>query len=80
MQEAIVLTSVSGYFGLVAGVVVLELMIRFLPANDYIRDPEVNFGAALVALFLLVVFGALAGFFPAARAAAVRPIDALRSK
>jgi len=80
LQEAIVLTSISGYIGLVAGVVVLELMIRFLPPNDYIRDPEVNFGAALGAMVLLVVFGALAGFFPAARAAAVRPIDALRSE
>lgn len=80
MQEAIVLTSASGYAGLVAGVVVLELMIRFLPENTYIRDPEVNFGAALFAMFLLVFFGAMAGFFPAARAAAVRPIDALRSE
>jgi putative ABC transport system permease protein len=80
MQEAIVLTSISGYAGLVAGVSVLELMIRYLPENDYVRDPEVNFGAALVAMALLVFFGALAGFFPAARAAAVRPIDALRSE
>jgi len=80
MQEAIVLTSVSGYVGLVAGVAVIELMIRFMPENDYIRDPEVNFGATLLAMLLLVFFGALAGFFPAARAAAVRPIDALRSE
>ncbi len=80
VQEAIVLTSAAGYAGLVAGVVALEMMTRFLPENDYVRDPEVNFTAAITAVLLLVFFGALAGFFPAARAAAVRPIDALRSE
>ena len=80
MQEAVVLTSVSGYLGLVAGVAVLEVLIQFMPENDYIRDPQVHIGGALVAIGLLVFFGALAGFVPAARAARVRPIDALRTE
>ncbi len=80
LSEAVALTAFSGYVGLVGGVSVIELMVRFMPENDYVRNPEVNFAGALVAMVVLVFFGALAGFFPAARAAAVRPIDALRSE
>lgn len=80
LLEAVVLTGFSGYVGLVAGVGVIELLVQFMPENDYVRNPEVNFVGALTAMAVLVFFGALAGFFPAARAAAVRPIDALRSE
>jgi putative ABC transport system permease protein len=78
LLEALLLTSLAGYLGLVAGVGLVEAFRRYLPENDYIRDPSVDVRVALVATLILVVAGALAGFFPALAAARVRPIVAMR--
>ena len=48
--------------------------------SDYFLNPSVDFGTALTTLILLVFAGALAGFFPAYRAAKIRPIVALRDE
>ncbi len=81
LQEAIFLTSVSGYLGMLAGIGVLELMQKFLPEDSpYFKNPEVDMKIALIAVGILVVAGAVAGFFPALKAARIRPIDALRDE
>lgn len=80
LQEAVLITTVAGYVGLVAGVGILELMSRGLGSSDYFRHPEVDFGVAVSATLLLILAGAVAGFFPARRAAAIHPIDALREE
>jgi putative ABC transport system permease protein len=80
LQEAVLVTAVAGYFGLVAGVGVLELMSRGIKGSDVFMNPEVDFRVALSATALLVLAGAAAGFFPARRAAAVRPVEALRDE
>jgi putative ABC transport system permease protein len=78
--EGIVLTSFSGYAGLLAGVGLIELVNHALPPLPMFADPRVDFGAALAATALLVVSGALAGFFPAWRAARIHPVVALRDE
>ena len=78
LLEALLLTSLAGYLGLVAGVGLVEAFRRYLPENDYIRDPSVDVRVALVATLILVVAGALAGFVPALAAARVRPVVAMR--
>ena len=78
-QEALVLTGVAGYLGMVGGVAFVELASRYVP-NDIIRDPTVDLRIALAATILLVVAGTLAGFFPAWRAARINPIEALRDE
>ena len=80
LQEAVLVTAVAGYFGLVAGVAVLELMARSIKGSDFFSNPEVDFGIAISATVLLIVAGAIAGFIPARRAAAVRPVEALRDE
>ncbi|HHO50745.1 MAG TPA: ABC transporter permease [Deltaproteobacteria bacterium] len=79
LQEAVFLTASSGYLGLVAGVALLEALRLWLPENDYLREPQVTLGPAVAATVLLVVFGGLAGFVPAWRAARVHPVEALRN-
>ncbi len=80
VQEAVMLTAVAGYLGLVAGVLTLEAAATLVPKNDYIANPSVDLGVALGATVLLVIFGTLAGYFPARRAARINPIAALREE
>ncbi len=84
IQESIIITSVSGYMGLLAGVGILELLGYFITqANDEIRYftyPTINLDVVFIAILLLVVAGALAGLFPALRAANVKPVEALKSE
>jgi putative ABC transport system permease protein len=48
--------------------------------SEFFLNPSVDFNVALTTLFLLVFSGALAGFFPAYRAAKIKPIVALRGE
>jgi putative ABC transport system permease protein len=84
MQESVFLTSFAGYFGLVAGVGLVEginfALIKFNVDNEMFRSSEVDFQVAVTALVILVVSGANACFIPARRAVKVRPIDALRDE
>jgi putative ABC transport system permease protein len=51
-----------------------------MPPGAFFRDPTIDVAAALQAMGLLVVSGALAGFFPAWRAARINPVEALRDE
>ncbi|WP_445955268.1 ABC transporter permease [Yeosuana sp.] len=79
MQEAIFVTMFSGMFGLILGLALLEV-VGPLIKNDYIKYPQVDFNTALTTVFILVLAGAFAGFFPAYRAAKIKPIIALRDE
>ena len=79
LQESIFITTLSGYVGLFAGVFLLNSMGNTL--EDYfIKNPYINFGTALFSTVILILFGALAGYVPARRAARIKPIVALRDE
>ena len=77
--EAIIVTSVAGYAGLLAGVGVIELAAGQLKDVPFMREPDVDLTVALIAAGILVFCGALAGFFPARHAATISPMEALRA-
>lgn len=78
--ESLVLTSIAGYLGLVAGVAVIEMTSRLVgDGAEMFKNPEVSFGAALQTLAILVLSGVLAGLFPARRAVQSTPVEALRA-
>jgi len=79
MQEAVFITSLSGYIGLVLGVGLLELVSPYVK-TEFFRNPEANLGIAISATILLIFAGAVAGFVPARRAASIRPVEALRDE
>lgn len=79
LQEAIFVTMFAGLFGLIFGLGLLELVGPQIE-HDFIKYPQVDFNIALSAVFVLVFAGALAGFFPAYRAAKIKPIVALRDE
>jgi putative ABC transport system permease protein len=78
MQESIFITFIAGYFGLIAGIGVIELAKILELESDFFKNPEVNLSIALSSLGIIILAGALAGFFPALKAARVEPITALR--
>ncbi|RLD62716.1 MAG: ABC transporter permease [Bacteroidetes bacterium] len=80
MMESVLITSFAGYVGLVVGTFVLEAISKYVPALDYFRNPEVDIKTALIATLVLVISGALAGLWPALKAANVKPIEALRNE
>jgi putative ABC transport system permease protein len=80
LQEAIVLTSVAGYFGLVAAVALLEAADLFITWGGPMSRPEIDFGTALLSVGILVGAGALAGLIPARHAARIPPVVALRAE
>ena len=80
MLESIFITTFAGYFGLVLGVFVLELVSSNLPPTELFANPEVNFKVAISATLLLIIAGCFAGFVPARKAAAIKPIEALRDE
>jgi putative ABC transport system permease protein len=83
VSEAVFLTTVAGYIGLVTGVATIELFAWLIEkAGDKVPlgPPFVSVQFAGVATVLLIVVGAVAGLIPALRAAAIQPIEALRDE
>ncbi len=80
LQESIVITSIAGFFGLLCGVGLLELVSNNLPASDFFRNPGVDFNVAIGAVVLIIIAGAVAGYIPAKKASSIKPIVALRDE
>lgn len=84
VQESLVITLFAGYFGLVAGVAMLELVGNIAssasPRNQMFANPQIDFTTAGIAIFTLLVAGALACLLPARRAARIDPVIALQDQ
>ncbi|MBE0640950.1 MAG: FtsX-like permease family protein [Bacteroidales bacterium] len=81
LMESVVITTLAGYIGLFLGVGLLELTAPlFAESDNFFRNPEVNFNIALSATGILILAGAIAGFIPARKAAAIRPVEALKEE
>lgn len=77
--ESVLITSVSGYVGLVLGIGILE---AYGPSLDkyFITDPSVSTSLVAMATFALIVAGFIAAYVPAKRASRIKPIIALRDE
>ncbi|MCM4158371.1 ABC transporter permease [Antarcticibacterium flavum] len=79
LHESIFVTTIAGFVGLISSLALLEFVGPLIETN-YIANPSIDFGVAVTTVFILVVAGAIAGFFPAWRAARIKPIIALRDE
>lgn len=88
LLESTLITTVAGYTGLVMGTGImeainygLEKMVASGGGNGiFFRNPTVDITTALTSTLILIVSGAIAGYLPARKASAVKPIEALRDE
>lgn len=82
--EALVISGLSGYFGLLAGVGLIEgiayAIDNFGLESEFFINPEIDFQVALSAILVLLVSGVVAGLIPGVKAARVNPVVALRDE
>lgn len=79
LLESIFITTISGIFGMLLGIGLLSSFGEKLK-DFFITNPYINTGTAIFATIVLILFGALAGYIPARRAARIKPIVALRDE
>ena len=79
LHESIFVTTIAGFTGLIFSLALLEF-VGPLIETKYITNPSINFSVAITTVFILIIAGAIAGFFPAWKAARIKPIDALRNE
>ena len=88
ISESVVITTLFGYIGMVAGIGVTEWMDSYFGAQTMdagwfqqtmFTDPTVDLRFALQATLTLIIAGTLAGFCPARKATHIRPIEALNA-
>ncbi len=82
LQESLMLTIFAGMAGIAFASGAIWLMNTVIDALGPIENfvnPSVDIKVILIALFILVVFGVLAGLIPAIRATKMKPVDALRT-
>jgi len=79
LQEAIFITAIAGFAGLFLGVIGLNIVSPMID-SDFIKSPRVDFVTSITVVGIIIFSGALAGYFPARRAANIKPIEALRDE
>lgn len=91
LQEAVLITVVAGYSGLLAGFGLIQLIASMIPETppasghggggmSFLGQPEVDMGTAIAATVILIVSGTLAGLLPALKASWINPITAIRDE
>jgi len=80
LLEAVVITTIAGYTGLVLGVFSLEYIGGLASDPNTFLNPGVDLTVAITSTLMLVVAGSIAGLIPAIQAAKVKPIVALRDE
>ena len=79
LQEAMLITFIAGYVGLLLGIISLKLIGNNLE-DFFILNPYVDTPIIILATITLVFAGLLAGYIPARRASKIKPIVALRDE
>jgi len=77
LQESIFITALAGFVGVAFGILIIGSLSGV--KSDFFRTPHVDLSVVLIATFILVMSGALAGLIPAIKAARINPVIAMKS-
>ena len=83
VAESVAITTMFGYIGIVAGMIVLQVLDYFMKQSDGrapLENPTVDISLAVQVTIVLILAGAFAGLFPALKALKVKPVEALRDE
>lgn len=87
--EAITITTLFGYIGMMLGIGLSEVLCMFFPAGaqasegnmpQMFVEPSVDLTIILSATTVLIIAGIIAGYIPARRAVKIKPIEAISAK
>lgn len=79
LLESIFITTISGILGMLIGIAILSSLDKTLE-DFFITNPYIDMPVAIFATIVLIIFGGVAGYIPAKRAARIKPIVALRDE
>jgi putative ABC transport system permease protein len=79
LLESIFITTISGVIGMIIGIAILSSLDKTLE-DFFITNPYIDMPVAIFATVVLIIFGGVAGYIPAKRAARIKPIVALRDE
>jgi len=86
VMEAVCITSLFGFLGLLVGIYVSKLFNFYLKnhpeAKEFaiFKNPSIDIRIALLAMIALIVAGVLAGYFPAKQAVKIMPVEAMKEE
>jgi putative ABC transport system permease protein len=88
LSESVFITAIAGFFGLLFGMGLLYIVNMVLinaaqenpMVNRIFYNPTADFQVAVTATVVLIFAGLMAGFIPARKAAAIKPIEALHDE
>lgn len=80
--EAVTLTLIAGFFGIISGGwILIALDSAFGQGDDAtIVNASVSIAVVFIAVIILVILGTLIGLIPAFKATSIKPIEALREE
>lgn len=86
--EAILITTIFGYVGMVLGIGLTELVNFIMEKSaagggdgmSVFKNPTVELSYVLISTSILIVSGVIAGYMPARRAVRIKPIEAMREE
>jgi putative ABC transport system permease protein len=90
ISETLVVMAIFGYLGMILGILLTNVANKILTIvltsmglvgedmPSIFLNPTIDLGIALGATLVLIIAGVLAGYFPARKAVAIKPIEALR--
>ncbi|HKL71875.1 MAG TPA: ABC transporter permease [Marinilabiliaceae bacterium] len=88
LSESLFITAMAGFFGMFMGMgllyIVNVILTQAAEGSDMINyiftNPSADFSVAITATVVLIIAGLVAGFIPARKASAIKPIEALRDE